>query len=832
MSSASQAAREYERTRKHERAKEKALRREQILRGWDAWVLVTRERLRADNERLTPEEVDHEESRGPANASPIKEAKSLVDAAESLEQERLQRIAEEERRLERLEEEELQKQEARARIALHLKEEAEAERRKLEEQRRKDEEYRQRNEEQRKREEEERRRVADEDRRRVSDAEKQRLMEEEQRRVEEVRVEEAKGVKAQEEKERQRQEVEDEEVLLRTLEEKGKLAAVRDDMRIQAEKAKATRGQEQQGRARQQDQERLEQDRSQQAQEEEHRRTTTVLRRQYMEDLVRQEAAERTRRIAEREALRRAQTSENGQTGNSRIWSASQAAQRRSTAPWTIPNHRQGAAVSVGSTVSKTTLSDWQTSASSLLNWSNANGSVHTSRTSQTSTTSQAPFTSPSTPLQQPRPSISAILFSPSETKPSSGWRKASKAYPPLLPEHVGLAANNDPVLTTPRLSPLSDTTTTGDLPDSCEACLARLAPQQSIVEDRRFYCTVECAESGQQIRTILRQTLVHRGADSQILRMSGQDAQIAMNIMQDEFNKSPTETRDAIRRMMLKLSVRTTKLPKSLFLQGVISKDTESYSAGAFADIFVGEYHGQKVALKRLRVFQSLHESEKQKLRVQTFYYESLIWKNLKHAHILNCIGLGHIRHALEELRDTLSPAKLSSQVHEWAHQISLGLEYLHAEQVVHGDLRGPNILIDQDYRVRLADFGLAVLAEATSQNYASNRGGNARWLAPELIHPERFGLESTRPTCASDVFSFGCVVVELFSGQAPYAGSSDVQVMIRVPLGLRPSRPASRGAFAISDALWNVVTKCFEQSPHERPHASTLSEMTQQRR
>lgn len=73
------------------------------------------------------------------------------------------------------------------------------------------------------------------------------------------------------------------------------------------------------------------------------------------------------------------------------------------------------------------------------------------------------------------------------------------------------------------------------------------------------------------------------------------------------------------------------------------------------------------------------------------------------------------------------------------------------------------PNILVDHNYRARLADFGLSVLAEATSQNYASNRGGNARWLAPELIHPERFCLDTTRPTYASDVFSFGCVIVEV---------------------------------------------------------------------
>lgn len=109
------------------------------------------------------------------------------------------------------------------------------------------------------------------------------------------------------------------------------------------------------------------------------------------------------------------------------------------------------------------------------------------------------------------------------------------------------------------------------------------------------------------------------------------------------------------------------------------------------------------------------------------------------------------------------------------------MGLAYLHNEGIVHGDLRGvrfqstmklslqtkgifqPNILVDIDRTVKLADFGLAVFAEGASRNYGSTRGGNARWLAPELIYPEHFGLTSDRPTRTGDVFALGCVCVEV---------------------------------------------------------------------
>lgn len=65
----------------------------------------------------------------------------------------------------------------------------------------------------------------------------------------------------------------------------------------------------------------------------------------------------------------------------------------------------------------------------------------------------------------------------------------------------------------------------------------------------------------------------------------------------------------------------------------------------------------------------------------------------------------------------------------------------------------------------MRLADFGLAVIAEAGQSLTVTTRGGAFGWLAPELIDPESFGLDSTRPTFASDVYSFACVCIEVRS-------------------------------------------------------------------
>ena len=134
------------------------------------------------------------------------------------------------------------------------------------------------------------------------------------------------------------------------------------------------------------------------------------------------------------------------------------------------------------------------------------------------------------------------------------------------------------------------------------------------------------------------------------------------------------------------------------------------------------------------------------------------------------------------------------------------------------------------------MADFGLSVFAQGQSQNYASQRGGNYRWMAPELIDPEKFCLYSSRPTYASDAFAFGCVIVEvrfiafhsfhmsshrpkIYTCRAPYPEFTDAQVLQRVVEGKRPTRPLPMNGISICDAVWFVVTSCFLEASSQRP-------------
>ncbi|KAF9641993.1 kinase-like protein, partial [Thelephora ganbajun] len=89
-------------------------------------------------------------------------------------------------------------------------------------------------------------------------------------------------------------------------------------------------------------------------------------------------------------------------------------------------------------------------------------------------------------------------------------------------------------------------------------------------------------------------------------------------------------------------------------------------------------------------------------------------------------------------------------------------------------------------------------------------------RWCAPELLGGDV--VSATRPTYASDVFSFGMVVLEVFSGKAPFHEVSDNEVVKWVRSGERPNRPTGSDKFGLSDTLWEVIERCWHGSPEFR--------------
>ncbi|KAJ7222240.1 kinase-like domain-containing protein, partial [Mycena pura] len=145
-------------------------------------------------------------------------------------------------------------------------------------------------------------------------------------------------------------------------------------------------------------------------------------------------------------------------------------------------------------------------------------------------------------------------------------------------------------------------------------------------------------------------------------------------------------------------------------------------------------------------------------------------------------------------------------------------GLKYLHEKNVIHGDLKGANILVTPSGRACIADFGLSSLVLALTERFTEStarQAGTARYLPPELLRGER-----KRKDFSSDVYSFAGVSYEILTGKVPFFEfREEAAVLFKVLDGNRPSKPTSSLDTLCFDRLWNLFESCWKQEPEARP-------------
>ncbi|TDL20285.1 kinase-like protein [Rickenella mellea] len=146
----------------------------------------------------------------------------------------------------------------------------------------------------------------------------------------------------------------------------------------------------------------------------------------------------------------------------------------------------------------------------------------------------------------------------------------------------------------------------------------------------------------------------------------------------------------------------------------------------------------------------------------------------------------------------------------------VAEGLDFLHSKNIVHGDVRGGNILISDNGEPLLADFGLS--RHIHDMPASTKPKGTLRWEAPELQDPEEYGLDA-QPAHALpiDVWSFGMTVLEIMTGTHPYSELNDGALIIAVRKRQIPQKPKS-GVTAL-DKLWPICLQCWVFWPNSRP-------------
>ncbi|KAJ8594250.1 kinase-like protein [Rhizopogon salebrosus TDB-379] len=138
---------------------------------------------------------------------------------------------------------------------------------------------------------------------------------------------------------------------------------------------------------------------------------------------------------------------------------------------------------------------------------------------------------------------------------------------------------------------------------------------------------------------------------------------------------------------------------------------------------------------------------------------------------------------------------------------QVATAIEYLHSKDIVHGDLTANNILIDLTCNVRVTDHG--ILAMCSELRSTSAIRSNVRWAAPESLEVSENEDPLPSPKPASDIYSFGCIMLQVMTGRPPYADiRSNHHVTVLILRGRKPGRPLTPH---IADSFWYFIQKCW---------------------
>ncbi|KAG8963598.1 hypothetical protein FRC03_002793 [Tulasnella sp. 419] len=274
------------------------------------------------------------------------------------------------------------------------------------------------------------------------------------------------------------------------------------------------------------------------------------------------------------------------------------------------------------------------------------------------------------------------------------------------------------------------------------------------------------------------------------------------------------------------------------------LTKDLEvgnKVSQGGNSDIFLGALRVDKrkikVACKTLRISNHNWQSgmSLEEHLQKRFYREILSWKKLQHPNIVPLLGFAMSSYLRPSL---ISPWFENGTVTEYLRlnpsgnrllllfDVIRGLDYLHEDRLIHGDLKADNILVDSTGKASIADFGISKFMEEVHQINAFSTGGdfrgNIRFSSPEVL------MDDVK-TLKSDVWAFGCVAIQIMTNDPPYSQVDDGTVALKIMAG-EPPRCCEDSVFASGNLeLWSEVQLCWSLQPAQRPHVRRLLQVFQ---
>ncbi|XP_077401317.1 mitogen-activated protein kinase kinase kinase 11 [Vanacampus margaritifer] len=252
-----------------------------------------------------------------------------------------------------------------------------------------------------------------------------------------------------------------------------------------------------------------------------------------------------------------------------------------------------------------------------------------------------------------------------------------------------------------------------------------------------------------------------------------------------------------------------------------------EVIGVGGFGKVYRGTWRGALVAVKAARQ----DPDEDISVTAQNVRQEARLFAMLTHPNIIALKGVCLQEPNLCLIMEYASGGPLSRALAgrripphvlvNWAVQIARGMLYLHSEAIVpviHRDLKSNNILLAQPMEnecmealtLKITDFGLAREWHKTTK---MSTAGTYAWMAPEVIKSSTFSK-------GSDVWSYGVLLWELLTGEAPYRGIDGLAVAYGVAVNkLTLPIPST-----CPEPFAQLMSECWDQDPHRRPSFSSI--------
>jgi eukaryotic-like serine/threonine-protein kinase len=235
----------------------------------------------------------------------------------------------------------------------------------------------------------------------------------------------------------------------------------------------------------------------------------------------------------------------------------------------------------------------------------------------------------------------------------------------------------------------------------------------------------------------------------------------------------------------------------------------------GGMADVWLAE----DSELDRQVAIKILHERFAQdKEFVQRFQREAQSAAGLQHPNVVGIFDRGSFRDTLfiameyvdgPSLKDLVKGGMGSKDAIDFTRQILKAARFAHRKGIVHRDLKPQNVLIDDEGRVRVADFGIARAGENSDITATGSVMGTAQYISPEQAQ----GKETT---ARSDLYSIGVILYEALTGRVPFEGDSAVAVALK-QVSETPRRPSAINP-NVPPALDAVVMRALAKDPDAR--------------